>query len=172
MSSHNNTYNRDVLLGASRMRLEDAETLYNAERWSGAMYLSGYAIECSLKSLICYEEGKHNLKHTTISSTSGKMLHNLGFLLACLPQIEREITIDIRRKESGSYSKNWATITKYWNTNQLRYHDQQGNKEECKELLEAVKSLYRYFESKIQSKQSTRRKTKWSLKRKNTPKRS
>lgn len=51
------TYDRRVQLGASRRRLEDAQVLHQQERWSGVMYLGGYAIECSLKSLICYEEG-------------------------------------------------------------------------------------------------------------------
>jgi hypothetical protein len=52
-------------LGASRHRHKDAELLQQSARWNGAIYLAGYAIECSLKSLICYSEHKDNLKETS-----------------------------------------------------------------------------------------------------------
>ncbi len=35
---------------ASVHRLEDARALLNAERWRGAMYMAGYAVECLLKT--------------------------------------------------------------------------------------------------------------------------
>ncbi len=43
-----NTYDRRVQLGASRLRRKDAEFLQQSARWNGAIYLAGYAIECSL----------------------------------------------------------------------------------------------------------------------------
>ena len=50
------TYDRRCQLGASRRRFEDASALHSCKRWGGAVYMGGYAIECSLKSLICYVE--------------------------------------------------------------------------------------------------------------------
>jgi MinD-like ATPase involved in chromosome partitioning or flagellar assembly len=50
------TYDKRCQLGASRRRFEDALALHSCQRWSGAIYLGGYVIECSLKSLICEEE--------------------------------------------------------------------------------------------------------------------
>src|SRR5215470_7977255 len=35
---------------ASMHRLDDARALFNAERWRGAMYMAGYAVECLLKT--------------------------------------------------------------------------------------------------------------------------
>lgn len=35
---------------ASKHRLEDARALFNANRYRGAMYLAGYAVECRLKT--------------------------------------------------------------------------------------------------------------------------
>lgn len=35
-----------------RERLLDAQSLINAARWSGAYYLSGYVLECALKSSV------------------------------------------------------------------------------------------------------------------------
>lgn len=34
---------------ASVHRMTDAEKLFEAERWRGAMYLAGYSLECRLK---------------------------------------------------------------------------------------------------------------------------
>lgn len=36
----------------ARERLEDAARLLEAERWAGAYYLAGYAIECALKARV------------------------------------------------------------------------------------------------------------------------
>src|SRR5437899_12929150 len=34
---------------ASRHRLDDAQALFEKERWRGCMYLAGYSLECLLK---------------------------------------------------------------------------------------------------------------------------
>ncbi len=60
------TYDRRVQLGASRHRRKDAEFLQQSARWNGAIYLAGYAIECSLKALICY--GEHEDREQTQST--------------------------------------------------------------------------------------------------------
>ena len=40
--------------------------------------MGGYAIECALKSLICYEEDMYNLRHTkAFKSLKGSSLHDL-----------------------------------------------------------------------------------------------
>lgn len=44
--------NRAVWQQLAEERLRDAEALLNAQRWSGAYYLAGYAVECGLKSCI------------------------------------------------------------------------------------------------------------------------
>ena len=78
------TYDCRTQLGASRRRYEDALALYNARRWNGAIYVGGYAIECSLKSLICYiNNSKRNFKDTPMytGGARGAALHNLESLL-------------------------------------------------------------------------------------------
>jgi len=59
------TYNKSCQIAASKRQLEDAKVLYSQKRWLGSIYLGGYAVECSLKSLICYEEDEDNFKETT-----------------------------------------------------------------------------------------------------------
>lgn len=43
----------DELITIARERLNDAETLLNANRFEGAVYLCGYSIEIALKHKIC-----------------------------------------------------------------------------------------------------------------------
>lgn len=43
------TVYRDV----ARMRMEDAEALFEQNRFNGGIYLAGYAVECHLKYAVC-----------------------------------------------------------------------------------------------------------------------
>ena len=138
------TYDRRVQLGASRRRLEDAEALHRQKRWNGAVYLGGYAIECSLKALICYDEGrKNNFKDTATfkKGMQGADLHNLAKLLESLLSLKRSIQLD----RTNKYQEAWNTITKLWRNDELRYSDKQGNEEESQRFIEAVKLLHRFL---------------------------
>jgi hypothetical protein len=44
--------NRTELRQLSAERIEDARALLAASRWSGAYYLTGYSLECALKSCV------------------------------------------------------------------------------------------------------------------------
>lgn len=45
---------RTDLKKIARARLKDAEILYQARQYDGAIYLCGYAVEMALKARICY----------------------------------------------------------------------------------------------------------------------
>lgn len=109
MTYQHDTYDRRIQLGASRRRREDGESLHKAGRWTGAIYLAGYAIECSLKALICSNEGKNSFKETRMfkRGAQGDTLHNLTHLLRETPAIQRAITLD----RTGTYKNAWNTIT-------------------------------------------------------------
>ena len=47
---------------ASMHRLDDARALINAERWRGAMYMAGYAVECLLKTKLMQVYGCRTLR--------------------------------------------------------------------------------------------------------------
>lgn len=51
---------------AAEKHLQDASTLLNAGRADGAAYLSGYVVECSLKSLLQLQTGKQQEGHQII----------------------------------------------------------------------------------------------------------
>ena len=133
------TYGKTCQLGASRRRFEDATALHGCKRWAGAIYLGGYAIECSLKSLICYEEHKENFKDTsTFQSLQGASLHNLAKLINASPSVQRIISLD----STGGYKNAWNTITSTWRNDELRYSDKVGNETDSTKFIKAVKELH------------------------------
>ncbi|MEY3334061.1 MAG: hypothetical protein ACLBM1_08475 [Cuspidothrix sp.] len=139
------TYHRKCQLGASRRRLEDAETLHKQKRWTGAIYLGGYAVECALKSLICYEQRKNHFKETTVfQKIQGASLHNLTNLLNELESIKRSIQLD----RSGIYKPAWNLVSSVWLNDELRYSNRDGDEKESEEFIEAVKILHRFFLAK------------------------
>lgn len=137
------TYGRSCQLGASRRRFEDAQALHNCKRWTGSIYLGGYAIECSLKSLICYEENKNNFKDTRIfnKGLQGSELHSLTKLLSSLPSIQRTIALD----RTNSYKDAWNTVSSLWRNDELRYSDTDGKEEESQRFIKAVKILHQFL---------------------------
>ncbi|MFM7363057.1 MAG: hypothetical protein ACKO11_00870 [Cuspidothrix sp.] len=139
------TYHRKCQLGASRRRLEDAETLHKQKRWMGAIYLGGYAVECALKSLICYEQNKDNFKDTTVfNKVQGASLHNLTNLLNELTNIQRSIQLD----RSGIYKPAWNLVSSVWRNDELRYSNRDGDEKSSQEFIKAVKILHTFFLAK------------------------
>ena len=143
MTYQHNTYDRRIQLGASRRRREDAEALYDARRWTGSVYLGGYAIECSLCALICYQVGKNNLKETRLfkDGLQGASLHNLIRLLGALPSVQRKIELDT----TGKLREAWTIITSQWQKDALRYWDRIGDEQDSKRFIDAVKLLHSFI---------------------------
>ena len=79
--------------GASRQRLADAQALFAASRWRGAMYLAGYAVECLLKAKLMQiydgrtlRELEAELKRRSILPAHGTVFtHQLRNLLKLAP---------------------------------------------------------------------------------------
>jgi hypothetical protein len=141
MYTHN-TYDRRIQLGASRQRKQDAEALHNAGRWTGAMYLAGYAIECALCAAICLQEDKFNIKDTkAYKKIQSTQMHNLASLLEQLPILEKTILL----KRNSEYKVAWDTITNLWQKDALRYWDKLGSKDDSKRLIDAVKLIHEFI---------------------------
>lgn len=140
------TYDRRCQLGASRRRLEDAQALHNQKRWTGAIYLGGYAIECSLKSLICHEQGKNNFKDTEVfkKRLQGSELHSLTKLVGSIPGLQRDINLD----RTNVYRDAWCKVSSLWRNDELRYSEKTGNEEESKHFIQAVQILHRFLLAK------------------------
>jgi hypothetical protein len=46
---------------ASKHRWDDAQRLFDSQRWRGAMYLAGYSLECLIKAKLMAIYGTQNL---------------------------------------------------------------------------------------------------------------
>lgn len=139
------TYDKRCQLGASRRRFEDAVALHSCMRWWGAVYIGGYAIECSLKSLICYEENKNNFRETSAfkKGLQGSSLHNLAMLLG-KTNLQRTIELD----RTGKLKNSWNIITSVWINDELRYSDKLGEELDSTRFIEAVKTWHQLLLSK------------------------
>jgi hypothetical protein len=118
--------NRAELQRLSSIRIEDAAELLAAKRWSAAYYLSGYALECALKSCvlvrvertgIIFEDKKfvekcwtHELE-TLVEQAD--LMKPLGLDISANPQIGTNWLI----------AKDWSVDARYHITTQSRAED-------------------------------------------------
>jgi hypothetical protein len=121
---------------ASIHRWEDAQALFQAGRWRGAMYLAGYAVECRLKwklmqhwqcrTLVQLEE-----KLLEKGIAQSPFTHNLEALLRLVGGLER-----MRQNPRlwASFSDNINPWRPAW-----RYTPDLSNREQAADFLEATK---------------------------------
>lgn len=145
------TYDRGIQLRASRRRYEDALALHNAKRWNGAIYMGGYAIECSLTSLICYNEMKNNFTKTKSfkGGMRGAAIHDLEKMLENADLAALLNKVDLKKVKildrTGSLAKACKTVVELWKKDELRYGDKVGNKSDSERFMAAVKELHLFL---------------------------
>jgi hypothetical protein len=90
--------------------LDDANTLQGGQRFAGAIYLAGYAVECALKFRICqtlgWSEFPPSNEHRALRS------HDLNFLLnysGKLLEIKKEHLVPWQRIEDWNPEMRYAT---------------------------------------------------------------
>jgi hypothetical protein len=115
-------------------RLLDAAALLKAHRWSAAYYLSGYALECGLKSSVL-----HYLEKTGIIFLDRKYLKDLGDCwthdLVTLVRLAGLIAEQgIAFKANPAFLRYWGDVTNWSETS--RY--EQKSEAEAKALYEAI----------------------------------
>ena len=98
----------------SRERIKDAEALFTLQRYEGAMYICGYAVEIALKARICTlrragfpsetKEFNQNPKYQFLK------VHALGLLLSYSGQEER---VKTRLSAEWSAVAAWSPESRY-----------------------------------------------------------
>lgn len=113
-------------------RLKDAKALYQAERYDGAFYICGYAVEIALKRKICmtlgwpgYPDGKKEFEKLQSFKT-----HDLDMLLHC-SGIENFIKTE--------FFSEWSIINSW--TSEIRYSTKTKPMQTVKLLLESAETL-------------------------------
>jgi len=125
---------RKKLQELARTRLKDAKALLGRRRWSGAYYLCGYVIECSLKACLLRHLGESDAvfgDQDYLKELAKCWTHDLVKLvnLAGL-----DAPFGAARGANPQLQANW-TVTKDWKESS-RYEDK--TEVEAKGLCEAV----------------------------------
>jgi len=130
-----NRINANDLKILAKARLDDAITLYKQNRYEGAIYLCGYAVELALKYKICQKLGWHEYLPTKFDNDRTFYTHKLEDLkfLSGMQNI-----LDDHNTQLHVY---WTIITS-WNE-QLRYDIAPQSKNNARASLRASIRLYK-----------------------------
>jgi len=128
---------RRELLEIIQARIDDADALYNAGRYDGAIYLCGYAIELALKRSICI-----TLRWPGFPSTNREFenyrsfkIHSLDVLLS-LSGYEKVI------KKNPTLFAAWSEVSS-WDPEARYKASGKATDVEAKRMLDSAKMLLR-----------------------------
>jgi HEPN domain-containing protein len=126
--------NRKQLQTLAKERLKDAKALIARKRWSAAYYLTGYIIECALKSCVLRHldaTGKIFSDRDYLKRLGDCWTHNLKTLvnLAGL-----DAAFGPARSANPALAQNWTVVTEWDETS--RYKEK--TEAEARRLYEAV----------------------------------
>lgn len=130
---------------ASDRRQADAYALYEKERWRGAMYMMGYAVECRLKSLLM-----EKFQATTLDQLEEALRRRLKRDVDVRDHsIERlfdllEIRDKLLAKDRNTENLRAFNRCNRWNVS-WRYRPDEGNEEDCRVFFDAVKRFLRFI---------------------------
>ena len=133
---------------AGRERFKDAEELIAAERWQGAMYMAGYAVECLLKSKLMRMYGCRHLRQLEdelmtrgdLKSHESIYTHNLNVLL--------EITRSSDRLKQNSEICNTFNLVNRWMP-AWRYSTDEHDSQDAEEFMDAVARLIQWINNNV-----------------------
>jgi len=100
--------NRADLQALATTRLEDARTLLRNERFAGAYYLAGYAVECALKSCIAKRTREHDFPDK--STVAQSWTHDLEKLVKTA---QMELALQQRIDSDRVFARCWNEV-KEW----------------------------------------------------------
>lgn len=130
------TTTRDLLQIADE-RLADAEALLTSGRYTGAVYISGYVLECLFKALVCKQLGSVDVPAVLRTSAT----HQLENLLELIPAIES--VMKKNRKVKEAYARIMTGTAK------LRYSTHHYRKDEAEIHMDNVKEVKKWLLQKL-----------------------
>jgi HEPN domain-containing protein len=105
--------NRGDLQRLSNARIREAKILLNAGEYSGAYYLSGYAVECALKACFAKNVDRYDFPERNVKDI---FTHSLVKLVD-LTDLEDELAE--AKRASGRFAASWNEVCKW--TEHSRY---------------------------------------------------
>jgi HEPN domain-containing protein len=128
-----NMHNRTTFQDIANIRLEEAKTLLDHGKYSGAYYLSGYVIECALKACIAKDTREYDFppKRGIVDKIYS---HDLNQLLShsSLKALHTQEIVSNRQLEV-----NWAIVINWSEESRYEKHEQR----EAEELFNAVSDI-------------------------------
>jgi len=97
--------NRKSLQRISHLRLREARTLLQAGLPSGAYYLSGYAVECALKSCVAQQTKEHDYPNKKLANSA--YTHDLEALVSAAGL---SVAFKLARGSNRTLELNWAVV--------------------------------------------------------------
>jgi len=122
--------NRTDLQQLAELRLEDARVLFQNDRYSGAYYLCGYAVECALKACIALQIRQHEYPPRR-NFSNDLFSHDLN-RLASLAGLD--LVLATSKRANSTFAANWSEIEKW--SEDSRYET--WTMQEAQQLLDAV----------------------------------
>jgi hypothetical protein len=123
--------NRPTLQQLSDARVEDAQALLAASRWSGAYYLSGYALECALKSCVLAYIERTGIIFEDRKFAEKCWTHDIETLVT-LSGLNAELGVAIGA--NARFGTNWLTAKDWSESARYRLSTQQ----EAEDLFAAI----------------------------------
>lgn len=101
--------NRADFQQLAEIRVEEAAALLAAQKWDGAYYLAGYAVECALKACIAKQTNQYDFPPPK-KVIDDYYTHDLEKLLNCAGLFP---TKDAAVKLNKAFEANWIAIIKW-----------------------------------------------------------
>jgi HEPN domain-containing protein len=124
---------------AAEQRFTAAEFLYGSERNLDAVYLAGYAVECSLKALILARTVARQHDSLISRAFRGRRGHDFEDLRAMLR--ERSVALPIKVAVDLRQVASWST--------DLRYEVGRMSNEDAHAFLEAVRRILNWVDKSL-----------------------
>ena len=127
---------------AGLQRLNAAEALYDLGGLElDALYLGGYAVECSMKSIIL-KQVPHSKRQQFLKHFSGQRAHDIEFLKHLWKQNRCEPLPKSLAKSLPGFVSCWST--------DLRYEVGRGNAEDTANSLEFARNFVVWVQERIE----------------------
>jgi hypothetical protein len=144
------TENRVNLLKAAGQRKQDAQVLLEKQRWRGAMYLGGYAIECKLKAQLLDYYACENLSELSdvlerrfgvqpqLTTVRG---HGLEYIFGFQPSCRERLRQNREREQDFGVCNRWQHSWRYWGN--------AGREADATYFLECVDRIFQWLSQNI-----------------------
>lgn len=97
--------NRTELQKLTRARIKEAKLLLDNGEYSGAYYISGYSIECAIKSCIARKTRRHEFPDKNFVNKI--YTHDLEQLMS---SAELKVILDTEMRTNSGLAANWSTV--------------------------------------------------------------